>query len=178
MCVTYRIILADWDALQRQWRDDPDALQAPGFFEDGWPERFAARDWSPPGWVGSGNAAFEAQTAYDRLRKGLDGPTCDALDRILGAFFWEGGDVKPDLPGFEPGEGIANVLAPETVAELAGLADAIDLEALREPVTRRCRLEGTGWVGTFEEFRDYIQQWLDMLREARDSGLAAVLWVA
>ena len=35
-----------------------------------------------------GNAAFEAQTAYDRLRKGLDGPTREALDRILGAFFW------------------------------------------------------------------------------------------
>jgi hypothetical protein len=168
----------DWDELQRQWRDDPRAMRDSSFSEDGWRERFAAQDWWPPDWIWSGKAASEARTAYDRLRDGLEAPTREALDRILGTFFWEGGAARPDLPGFEPGEGLANVLSPRTVAELANLADSIDLEALRDPVSRRCQLRGKGPIGTFEKFRDYIKQWLDMVRYARDSGRAVVLWVA
>ena len=178
MGVSYSVLLMNWDALQRQWRDDPEAMYRSSFSEDGWRERFGVQDWWPPNWIGSGNAAFQAQTAYDRLRKGLDAQTREALDRILAQFFWEGGTATPDLPGFEPTEGLSNVLSPRTVAELAALADTIDLEALRDPVARRCRLDGTGWVGTFEEFRDYLEQWLEVVRGARDSGQAVVLWVA
>ncbi len=149
-----------------------------GLFEEGWPERFNAESWRPEDWIGSWNAAFQAASAYDRVRKLLDVRTRDALDRILSAFFWEGGTVPPDLVGLEPSEGISNVLSPGTVAGMADLADSLDLETLRAPFAKRCRLDQDGWLRSFEDFRDYLKQWLDMLRGARDSGKAVVLWVA
>ena len=184
MSVTGWVLFADWEELQRQFRDDPDWSKARRFDEemrqedDWWPARFHAEEWNPGDWIGSWNAAWEASRQYDRLRKGLDAGTRGVLDRIAGAFFWEGGSAPPDIPGFRPYVAIGNVLGPQTVEELAGLAESLDLEALREPFWRRCRPEPSGWIRSFEDFRDYLKQWLDMLRGARGSGKAVVLWVA
>jgi hypothetical protein len=178
MSVEYHVFLLDWDELQRQWRDDPQALDEPEFHEEGWPARFAHEDWNPDGWIDSGHAASEASAAYDDLRKGLDARTRDPFDRILGAFFWDGGVVTPDLPGLEPSEGISHVLSPGTVAAMADVARALDLEELRAPFAQLCHPFSEGWIADFEAFRDYVKQWLDMLGAARDTGKALVLWVA
>jgi hypothetical protein len=179
MGVSGSIILADWAELQRQWREAPGAIQEPGFFEEGWPDSFLAQSWRPEGWISSWNAASQAALAYDRLRKGLDPETRAGLDRILGAFFWEGGTTSPDLPGFEPSEGISNVLGPSTVDSMVDFADSMDLETLREQFSKRCRKKDLGgWIGSFDDFRDYVSQWLAMLRAAKESGRAVVLWVA
>ena len=182
MSVNGSIIFAEWEELQRQFRDDPDAIKATQFDEEfrqveGWPDRFNSEDWHPADWNSSWNAAYQASEQYDRLRKGLDAKSRCVLDRILGAFFWEGGSSPPDIPGFQPSEGVGNVLSPATVEELAGLADSLDLEALREPFAKRFR-PTSDWISNFEDFRDYLKQWLEMLRGARRSGKAVVLWIA
>jgi hypothetical protein len=178
MGVSGSVFFADWDELQRWWRDDPAALRSRAFSEEGWRDRFQVEDWWPEDWIHSWNVATEAGQVYDRLRGDLDARTRDALDRLLGTLFWEGRPVPPDLPGFEPGEGLGVVLGPQAVGEMAELAGSLDLESLRGPFAERCR-KGLGRrVRRFEDFRDYVAQWLTMFQGARDSGKALVLWIA
>ena len=100
MSVTGWVVLADWEELREQFRDDPDASKAFQFYEEyeqeeGWPARFDAERWNPADWNSSWKAACEASRQYDRLRKGLDAGTRGALDRILGA---SSGRAVPHLP--------------------------------------------------------------------------------
>jgi hypothetical protein len=180
MSVTGHVIFVDWVEIERQWRDDPDTFAESEFIDmdEGWPARFRAEDWEPENWIESWKAAVEADDAYAQLRDGLDLKSRLALDRILAPFFWTGKPHETDLPGFVPGEGIVNVLNPDTVARLAALAGSIDLESCREPFERRCRPDSGGWIRDFDDFRHYVRQWLDMLDAARRSGKAVVLWVA
>jgi hypothetical protein len=178
MSVNGHVILADWPALERRWRDDPKAFEDPEFFWDEQSSPLRSESWDADDWVADWSAACEASCLYDRLRKKLDRGTRDKLDRLLGPFFWEKGAHTPDLPGLIPTEGLSNVLSPHSVDAMVRVAESLDLEGLREPFERHCRPDQGGWVCDFETFRDYIDQWLKMLRVARASGKAVVLWVA
>jgi hypothetical protein len=182
MGVTGHVIFADWAEIQQQWADHPEAFAEAEFIDwdedEGWPARFRAEHWSPGNWIDSWRAASEADQAYSQLRDGLNLKSRLVLDRLLAPFFWTGKPHEQELPGFVPGEGIASVLSPDTVGRLAVLAESIDWETCREAFLRRCRPDPHGWIRGFEVFRDYVSQWLDMLKAARSSGKAIVLWVA
>jgi hypothetical protein len=180
MSVTGHIILADWPLLERRWHADPDSLCHGEPLWEGWPEGSEPESWDPDNWIDSWNAAAEVGWAYERLRKDLDPPTREAFDRVLGAFsLWDYPAEPPDLPGFEPGEPIARIFSPRTVERLSAIAEPLDLEALCQPYARRPRPSwAVNWFPAFEEFRDYLRQWFDMLRAASASGKAVILYVA
>lgn len=180
MGVTGYIVLADWPVLHRRWGADPDSIYEGERFWQGWPEGSEPEDLNPEGWIDSWHAAAEVGWAYDRLRKGLAPPTRAAFDRVLGAFgLWDAPGEPPDLPGFEPSEPIARIMGPATIAALSAIAETLDPEELRQPYEKWPRPSwAVGWFTTFEEFRDYLGQWFEVLRAARASGKALILWVA
>lgn len=183
MGVTVEVQLVDWDAVQNQWRDEPTALESDDFYDnatdDGWPVRFRADYLWSDGWVGSWHDLAEADECYDDLRLELDDPHRHCWDHLTAVFFHRNREpTSYDLPGFHPGERIANILGSDSVDRLANEVSAADLERLRQPFDLRCNPDHYRRITNFDEFADYMRQWFAAVDAAHRSGKALVLWVA
>ena len=183
MSVTGHVIFVDWPAIRDHWRVNPGPFRRENFWDEEadnpWPPRFQAESWRLDDWIDSWKCAFQAGEYYVALRRDLSVPDRTRWDRLVAVFFQiNRNPASYDLPGFEPDEGVANIISPASVACLVDEIEQVDLERLRLPFETRCRPDPDYWLKTFDEFRDYIRQWFEAVEAAHRSGKALVLWVA
>ncbi len=183
MGATGGVVLVDWAAIQDQWRVKPGAFRCDASWDeetdDFRPPRFQAEYRKPADWVDSWRRSIQAGEYYDKLRRDLSKPDRARRDRLVAVFFQM--IRKPtayDLSGFEPDEGIANIISPTSLAQLVDEIKQVDIERMRSPFEARCRPDRDYWLKDFDEFRDHIRQWLAAVDAAHQSGRAMVLWVA
>lgn len=183
MSVTMSAFLVDWAAVREQWRISPGDFWRDDAWEEGgdgaWPSRFRWESCRSDDWIDSGKCAFQADEYYTKLRRDLGKADRGRWDLLFATFFAMGRAPKSyDLPGFEPSEGVYNIIGPDSVARLAGEVERADVEQLRAPFAARCHPEPGWWLEDFDEFASYLRQWFATVAAAQRSGKALVLWAA
>ena len=183
MSVTMSAFLIDWAAVREHWRINPgDFWREDGWdgeADGDWPPRFWRESCRPDDWIDSSKCAFQADEYYTKLRRDLSKADRERWDHLFAVFFAMSRAPKSfDLPGFEPNEGIYNIISPASVARLVGEIGRADVEQLRGPFEARCRPEPDRWLENFDEFAAYLRQWFAAVEAAHRSGKALVLWAA
>jgi len=164
------------------WPEFVTALQAhrtqPGFL-------FRAEDaneaWVQyaPLWTDSPTTAMFASDVYEELRHHLSSAARAKLDELFGVFFWwnkADGRYTPtyfqDVSDVPDGEAFAITMKPATVKKHLELWDQAAFDQLRQPFKEEFPT-GAERIKDFDEFKEYVEMWIGLLRKAAqpDRGL-------
>jgi hypothetical protein len=125
-------------------------------------------------WRSDSHPWTDAALEYDDLRKDLDETTRQLFDRLFGTFFIgkHGGCERVVVSDLDAGELDQDVfyatMSPSTTQQYAALASALSFDSLRAAFEENC---GSG----FDSFCDYMQQWIDLLRNAAERRKGVVV---
>lgn len=142
------------------------------------------------GTLGSFKAHFWAGERWEAVRGHADPVPRSAVDALLLGLIWNGldGEAEHTDPGFfaDPGSprdapavphGVLLARSPDSVRHLAAAWERLRplLCGLREAfAVRSAQAPGDGWVRTFDEFSDLLEDWGRVLAEADRRGWCVV----
>jgi hypothetical protein len=127
-----------------------------------------------PGWRSDSHPWTDAGIEYDTLRHNLDRKTRQLFDRFFGTFFVgkQRGCAHITVRELDAKELDPSVfyitMSPATVQQYAQLASSLSFELLEGPYKEDCGLR-------FDSFREYLQQWVDLLQHAARGNKGVVI---
>jgi hypothetical protein len=173
MSISARLVSwPEFEAALQAHRTQPDFLFRAEDAQEPWVQYASLCTDSP-------TTAMFASDVYEELRHHLSSDARTKLDQLFGVFFWwNKADDRytptyfQDVSDVPDSEAFAITMKPATVKKHLELWDQAAFDWLRQPFDEEFPT-GVERVQSFDEFKQYVEMWIGLLRKAaqQDRGL-------